>query len=137
MTATATNRLRENPQLPEELAANIRHIAGLEQNWNGYDAPPIDADCIAQAVSMVKMALSINLTTPRLTPGDGAGIGIHWETERWELHVNLAPGQTANYVLDRRQPHGATEERYGVINNYADLRRIFRIIARSNHQTGV
>ena len=128
MTPTETVLLRDVLELPDELASQFRQFAGLEENWNGYGAPPIEPSCIADAIRIVKIGLAMGLSAPGVAPGGDAGIGIEWETERWELSIDLVPGGRTTYALDKLRPDGVTEESDGAIENDDQIRRIIGLL---------
>ena len=128
MTPTKTTPLQDVSELPDNLAERFRQIAGLAENWNGYGAPPIDPGCILDAVRIVKLGLAMGLHAPGIAPGGDAGIGIEWETGRWELSIDLVPGGETTYALDRLHPDGTTEESDGAIENDDQIRRIIGLL---------
>ena len=128
MTPTETVLLRDVLELPDELASRFRQFAGLEENWNGYGAPPADPGCIGDAIRIVKIGLAMGLSAPGVAPGGDAGVGIEWETERWELSIDLVPGGRATYALDKLHPDGVTEESDGVIEDDDQIRRIIGLM---------
>ena len=120
---------KRDPDLPDELAARFRQIARLEENWNGHGAPPIDPDCIADAIRIIKMGLAIGLPAPAVALGGDAGIRIEWwDPDRWELSIDLVPGGQATYALDLLHPDGAIEASDGAMENDDQIRRIFRLM---------
>ena len=117
------------PELPEELATRFRQIAGLAENWNGYGAPPIDVGLHCGCHSRHQDWPGHGLCPlPSVAPGGDAGIGIEWETERWELSIDLVPGGQTTYALDRLHPDGATEESDGAIEDDDQIRRIISLM---------
>ena len=114
------------PDLPEELAARFRQIARLEENWNGYGAPPIEPSCIADAIRIIKIGLVMGLPAPAVALGGDAGIRIEWwELEQGELSIDLVPGGQNTYALDRLRPDGTVEASDGAVENDDHIRRIF------------
>jgi len=128
MTPTETALLRDAAELPDELATRFQQIAGLAENWNGYGAPPVDSDCITDAIRIIKIGLAMGLPAPGVAPGGDAGIGIEWETEHWELSIDQVPGGHTTYALDKLHPDGATEESDGAIENDDQMRRIIGLL---------
>ena len=128
MTTTETALLRDAGELPDELATRFRQIASLAENWNGYGAPPIEQGCIADAIRIAKIGLAMGLPVPGVAPGGDAGVGIEWETERWELSIDLVPGGQTTYALDRLHPDGTTEESDGAIEDDDKMRRIIGLL---------
>ena len=130
MMPTETALFQDASELPDELATRFRQITGLAENWNGYGAPPVDPGCIVDAIRIVKIGLAMGLPAPGVAPGGDAGIGIEWETERWELSIDLVPGGQTTYALDRLHPDGTTEESDGIIENDDQIRRTFRLMVQ-------
>lgn len=129
MTAGETSLPRDtrqrDPDLPDELAARFRQIARLEENWNGYGAPPVDPDCIADAIRIIKIGLAMGLPAPDVALGGDGGIRIEWwDPDRWELSIDLVPGAQNTYALDLLHPDGAIEASDGAIENDDQIRRI-------------
>ena len=123
------NTRQLDPDLPDELATRFRQIARLEENWNGQDAPPIDPDCIAGAIRIIKIGLTIGVPAPAVALGGDGGIRIEWwDPDRWELSIDLVPGGQATYALDLLHPDGAIEASDGAIENDDQIRRIFRLM---------
>ena len=129
MTPDETALLRDASDLPDELAARFRQIARLEENWNGYGAPPVDPDCIADAIRIIKIGLAIGLPAPDVALGGDGGIRIEWwDPDQWELSIDLVPGGQNTYALDLPHPDGAIEASDGAIENDDQIRRIFRLM---------
>ena len=113
------------PDLPEELATRFRQIARLEENWNGQGAPPVDPDCIADAIRIIKIGLAMGLPAPYVALGGDGGMGIEWwEIEQWQLTIDLVPGVQNTYALDLLRPDGTVEASDGAIENDDQVRRI-------------
>ena len=73
MTPAERALLRDASDLPDELAARFWQIARLEENWNGHGAPPVDPECIADAVRVIKIGLAMGLPAPDVALGGGRG----------------------------------------------------------------
>ena len=129
MTPAERALLRDASDLPDELAARFRQIARLEENWNGYGAPPVDPECIADAIRVIKIGLAIGLPAPAVALGGDGGMGIEWwEIERWQLWIALVPGGQNTYALNLSHPDGEVEASDGAIENDDQIRRIFRLM---------
>lgn len=133
MTASEASPPRDTrqlePDLPEELATRFRQIARLEENWNGYGAPPIDPNCIADAIRIIKIGLAMGLPAPAVALGGDGDIGIEWwEPAQWALTIDLAPGVQNTYALDLLLPDGAIEASDGAIENDEQIRRIIGLM---------
>lgn len=116
---------QRDPDLPDELAARFRQIARLEENWNGHGAPPVDPDCIADAIRIIKIGLAIGFSAPDVALGGDGGIRVEWwDPDRWELSIDLVPGVQNAYALELIHPDGAVEASDGVIENDDQIRRI-------------
>ena len=126
---------QRDPDLPDELATRFRQIARLEENWNGHGAPPVDPDCIADAIRIIKIGLAIGLPPPGVALGGDGGIGIEWwDPDRWELSINLVPGVQNTYALDLLHPDGAIEASDGAIENDDQIRRIIGLMVEPASQ---
>ena len=109
---------------PDELAERFLQIAGLEENWNGYGAPPIEPACIEDAVRIVKKGLAMGLPAPGVAPGGDAGIGIEWAAGQWELSIDIVPDGDTTYALDKLLPNGAVEESEGKFEDDDQIRGV-------------
>ena len=133
MTASEASLPRDTrqrePDLPDELAARFRQIARLEENWNGYGAPPVDPDCIADAIRIIKIGLAMGLPAPDVALGGDGGIGIEWwDPDRWALSIHLVPGVQNTYALDLLRPDGTIEASDGALENDDQIRRIIGLM---------
>ena len=129
MTPDETALLRDASDLPDELAARFRQIARLEANWNGQGAPPVDPDCIADAIRVIKIGLAMDLPAPDIALGGDGGIRVEWwDIDRWELSIDLIPGAQNTYTLDLFHSDGAIEASDGAIENDDQIRRIFGLM---------
>ena len=128
MTTSETALLQNTPSpredFPDELAERFLQIAGLEENWNGYGAPPMEPDCIEDAIRIVKMGLAMGLPAPSVAPGGDAGVGIEWAAGQWELSIDITPDGETTYALDHILSDGSTEESEGAFENDGQIRRI-------------
>lgn len=139
MTASEASLPRDtrqlDPDLPDDLATRFRQIARLEENWNGHGAPPVDPDCIADAIRIIKIGLAMDLPAPDVALGGDGGIRIEWwDPDRWELSIDLVPGGQNTYALDLIHPDGAIETSDGAIENDDQIRRIFRLMIQPTPQ---
>ncbi|MDE2786365.1 MAG: hypothetical protein OXL37_06840 [Chloroflexota bacterium] len=129
MTPAEKALLRDASELPEELATRFRQIARLEENWNGYGAPPVDPDCIADAIRIIKIGLAMDLPAPDVALGGDGGIRVEWwDIDRWELSIDLIPGVQNTYALDLFHSDGAIETSNGAIENDDQIRRIIGLM---------
>ena len=133
MTASEASRPEDTrqpePDLPAELAARFRQMAELEQNWNGYGAPPVDPDCIADAIRIIKIGLAMGQPTPRVALDGHGGIGVKWwEFEQWDLSIDLVPGGRNTYSLDLLRQDGTVEASDGAIEDDDQIRRLIGLL---------
>ena len=133
MTASEASPPRDTrqrePDLPDELAARFRQIARLEENWNGHGAPPVDPECIADAIRVIKIGLAMGLPAPDVALGGDGGIRVEWwDIDRWELSIDLVPGVQNTYALDLFHSDGAIETSDGAIENDDQIHRIIGLM---------
>ena len=129
MTPAERALLRDASALPDELATRFRQIARLEENWNGYGAPPVDPDCIADAILIIKIGLAMDLPAPDVALGGDRGIRIEWwDPDRWELSIDLVPRGQTTYALDLLHPDGAIACIDGAIEDDDQFRRIIGLM---------
>lgn len=91
-----------------KITSKLDEIAGLERNWDSYDAPSIASDVIDEARSILMAVVGMGLPEPWVEPGADGGIGIQWNSDDAECYIDIEPGQQTTYIQDSGQ--STTEE---------------------------
>ncbi len=78
---------------PKKFAARVEYLKGLEKDWDGADAEPIDLKVIPLAEKMMKDLSSSfkELTAPGVFPIEPNGVGIEWITDKSLLSIDFSP----------------------------------------------
>ena len=97
-----TSEFSELSQLPKELEAvaraidKSRSIIELQTNWDGEGSPGYSAQTWSRATNyLARTALAcwrefrVVIPPPWITPGPEGSIDLHWQTDEYELLVNL------------------------------------------------
>jgi hypothetical protein len=94
-----------------------RHILELPEDWDGEGSPAFQeetwdraADFLVHQAGALWDRNGLVLPVPRLLPGPGASIDIHWRSPRRELLINIPSDQAApitfygdDYGLDKKK----------------------------------
>jgi hypothetical protein len=95
-TAFALDRLCDRFAAWEALAAMNR----LEANWDGYDADPIEAACIANT-QLLLSALRANVPSPEITPNPNGTLTLDWQSVGQFLSVELGVTRFSSFWESR------------------------------------
>lgn len=84
---------RFEPILHQEL----NRLATLPDNWDGYDASPINENCIATARRLVK-SLAGATPRPRVVPLSTGGVQFEWDKGGRSLEIGVDAPDEINYL---------------------------------------
>lgn len=87
--------------LPKALA-ELARLSQLGQNWDGYEAIPVDAAVARSTAALLRKLESSGLMQqPRLFATAGGGVSVEWRRDDSELSLEVvAPGQATVYADD-------------------------------------
>lgn len=100
----------ETPRAPVMMAgvdtsgARLSELLGLEANWDGYAARPLDSRALAVAANMIRWAAQNGFPAPEIFPVPSGGIQLEWRVGPMELEFEIEPGaSSAVFVGDDRR----------------------------------
>jgi len=79
--------------------ARWRQLTGLEQNWDGYCARPIDGRAIAAAARLVGVLSSSGFPQPEIFPVADGGVQLEWCIGTMELEIEIEPGAASGVFV--------------------------------------
>ncbi len=71
------------------LVQDIGRLMALKQNWNSYDAPPIDPRIAIKAMEFSTIIQNENLPKPSVVPTNEGGIQFEWHTNGIDLEIEF------------------------------------------------
>ena len=76
---------------PTELASveSLRELKSLEAGWDSYNALPIGAGAITQAIQIVEACQLWGLEYPQVVPMANGGVALEWYSELAEVEVEI------------------------------------------------
>jgi hypothetical protein len=85
-SANTTSEILYDVQRNQELENQATYLNGLEANWNGYGAKPLEAEAVADVVDTLKEHLAgLNIPAPDLIPGGNGSIQAEWRRKGYEV----------------------------------------------------
>lgn len=91
----------------------IGHFVKLEHNWDSYDSPTIEKECISRGISILKKLLQwreeigLKIPAPFVAPLSNGGIQFEWEKGKRYFEISVVPkSPTINYLAMDEAPDG-------------------------------
>ena len=96
-----------------EVFKRIGHFARLEPNWDSYDSPSIEKECIGRGISFLKKLfqwreeIGLRIPAPFVAPLSDGGIQFEWEKGTRYLEISIVPkSPTIDYLATDQAPDG-------------------------------
>jgi len=85
----------ERKELIKTFEEKRNYILNLPDNWDGYGAQPFNEGTLNRAYSLIENILShfwfiIGISIPLIQPVADSSIDINWETDKFELLINIS-----------------------------------------------
>jgi len=97
----------------DEVFKKIGHLVKLAPNWDSYDSPSIDKECIGRGISFLKKLLQwreeigLKIQAPFVAPLSNGGIQFEWERDKRYLEISIAPkSSTIDFLATDQAPDG-------------------------------
>jgi hypothetical protein len=104
----------------------IRHIADLEENWDGYGAGPIRTDVLWYALRLLQSVMD-DCPAPQLTPMSHEGVLLEWLRDGVRLEIEIENAGAA-YISYENEESGI-DDSWEVRADFATLQEPLRAIA--------
>ena len=114
------------PNFPEDLeraVVEILALDGLENNWDSYDARPVELPAIKCAIKFVLETCFPICTVPRVAANRAGGVDLHWSDAEKELEVSVRPDERFEALLTLEEAEFETPEPVGYSQGAEFLRR--------------
>jgi hypothetical protein len=79
--------------------ANLRELAELPVNWDGYHSPAIDPAIVEQAGRILSALEIENVPVPSIGPVSGGGLQLEWQFAGRELEIEVLPDRSVQVLL--------------------------------------
>ncbi len=86
-----------DPQFHSTLNDELDRISALEQNWDGYNAPPLTQELIDAARILVDVLDGI-ACRPNVVPLSGGGVQFEWHNGPQSLELGIEGFDHVNYL---------------------------------------
>ncbi len=92
-------KLTREYELENIFTQNKKDIMELSKNWDGYGAPSIKENTLERVFELLKQIYSvlwedmIEIPIPLIQPVPDGSIDINWETDQFELLINVPKDQ--------------------------------------------
>jgi hypothetical protein len=111
-----------------EIAQTLSSLLALPTNWDSYGARPIDPQCVAYALNLLRSTMRPETPAPAVVPTSLGGVQIEWHTKGLDLEIEIrSPGQS--YVLYEDHRDGAKWEGE-IAADLAPLRQLISNLSR-------
>lgn len=101
----------------------INDLSKLEENWDSYEAYPIDADQIKMACNFVEKYYRL-MPKATIIPLNTGNVALMWFVNGNEMEINFV-NQTVIYC-HKTHPDEDIEENYFDVNNFPGICELFK-----------
>lgn len=81
----------------------VFQTAELSANWDSYGSPPLSAQAVRTAISVILSVHLDDLPTPDVVPVPGGGIQLEWRMGSRELELEILPNGSLEFL---KSEHG-------------------------------
>lgn len=90
-------KLERKEELNNTFEKYKNYILNLSYNWDGYGAQPFNEETLGRTYNLLENILDhfwnnmIEISIPLIQPVPDGSIDINWETDEFELLINISP----------------------------------------------
>ena len=116
-------KLKRGVELNSSFEKYRSYIMNLPDNWDGNDAPSFNEKTLERVFSLLKNILDklwnemIKISIPLIQPVSDGSIDINWETDKFELLINI-PEEQNELINLYGEKLGYPQEELEVRSNY-------------------
>lgn len=122
-----------------EVFKKIGHFVKLAPNWDSYDSPSIEKECIGRGISFLKKLLQwreeigLRIPAPFVAPLSDGGIQFEWERDTRYLEISIVPKSPTIDFLAMDQAPGGELVFEGSLKSQDDLKYfLYYFVERSS-----
>lgn len=109
-------KLERKEELDNTFEKYKNYILNLSYNWDGYGAQPFNEETLRRAYNLSENILDhfwndiIDISIPLIQPVPDGSIDINWETDEFELLINISPESNKQVNLYGEKINSPEEE---------------------------
>ena len=78
----------------------VRYLRSLRRGWDGYSSPPIQADILSFALSILDSSMQPQTSAPFIAPISGGGLQIEWHEGGLDIELYIAQPLRAELYVE-------------------------------------
>lgn len=101
------------PKPLEHALRDILALDGIGQNWDSYNAPPVELSAITSTIKFVIESCFPICALPRVAANRSGGVDLHWTEPGKELEISVRPDERFEALLVIGDDENETTEPVG------------------------
>ncbi len=90
--------ITSDPSWVSPCLTKLAEFERLQQNWDGYNSPPIGLGALSNARRFLTTLQIQGLPAPAVVPVGGGGVGLNWVSGAKEVELTLLPDGSVEYL---------------------------------------